>query len=669
MYHQLKGGSVYPVQGLNCNLPPAGHVYNILTGKVEKRDVITRSLKKSEQYWERQDLPEWWKRKETEEQKRQLVDPDFFDSDMQRIVQREWDRRLNGVWFMNNGKPIYITGLHYFYLNWFKIDVGYPKFRIPDLEYFYFMQYCIDDPECLGMIEGTKRRFGKSYRSGVFLFEYISRAINSRGGIQSKTERDAASLFQRSVVYPFKNMPRFFRPDYDKTKGVNPKKELVFQKTAIKGKKAEDILDEEELNSVIDFRSSDKVSYDGEKLYRYVADECGKPQDVDVYDRHQVMFYCMIDDEGKIIGKSLYTSTVEELESGGAAFKMLWDDSNHTGKGDDKRTPSGLYRFFMPAHRTRYFNPYGYPDEDKALQEILRERDGLRNSPRALSARIRKEPLSESEMFRIDGDKCLYDSMKLNDRLDRLSWMKNYKTRGNFVWTDGRDSNVKFEQNETGRWEVCWLFKDWAAESNRIIKKGDLFYPDNTRSFVMGVDPYDHDSTNDSRRSKGAAFVLKRYDPSAADDDPYNYAFVAKYLDRPQTAAIFYEDMIKMCRYYGCQILFENNKIGIKSYFYDRGYGNFLVWFEGKENPGISATKQSHQDLAEETEYYIENYINSVFFPDLLQDWLNFNINDTQKYDAAMAAGYALIADKRIKLKQKDSKLIEVRDIFNKKKI
>jgi hypothetical protein len=185
----------------------------------------------------------------------------------------------------------------------------------------------------------------------------------------------------------------------------------------------------------------------------------------------------------------------------------------------------------------------------------------------------------------------------------------------------------------------------------------------------MGVDPYDHDSTNDSRRSKGASFVLKRYDPSAADDDYHNYCFVAKYLDRPQTAAIFYEDMIKMCHYYGCQVLFENNKIGLKSYFADRGYINFLVWFHGKENPGISATKQSHQDLAEETEYYIENYIDHVFFPDLLSDWLNFNINDTQKYDAAMAAGYALIADKRIQTKQKEKKLLEIGEVFNKKKI
>ena len=29
---------------------------------------------------------------------------------------------------MNNGKPTYITGTHYMYLQWSKIDVGAPDF-------------------------------------------------------------------------------------------------------------------------------------------------------------------------------------------------------------------------------------------------------------------------------------------------------------------------------------------------------------------------------------------------------------------------------------------------------------------------------------------------------------------------------------------------------------
>ena len=30
---------------------------------------------------------------------------------------------------MNNGTPTHITGNHYYYLQWCKIDIGYPDYR------------------------------------------------------------------------------------------------------------------------------------------------------------------------------------------------------------------------------------------------------------------------------------------------------------------------------------------------------------------------------------------------------------------------------------------------------------------------------------------------------------------------------------------------------------
>ena len=150
--------------------------------------------------------------------------------------------------------------------------------------------------------------------------------------------------------------------------------------------------------------------------------------------------------------------------------------------------------------------------------------------------------------------------MVLNERLDRLSWMKNYKTRGNLIWKNGeRDTKVTWEPSDNGRWESCWLPKNWEEECNKVRKQGSLFLPDNTTKFVIGIDPFDHDNTEDNRRSNGAALALRKYD-SMNGDDPYNGAFVMRYLARPQTAAMFYEDMIKMCVYFGCQMLFENQK-------------------------------------------------------------------------------------------------------------
>jgi hypothetical protein len=666
MFREYDNGSVEEIFGLKCNIPPPGYVYNVLTGQMEKRVIFARSTKKTEQYWEPTKLPENYAKLREKESLSQIENKDAYDPALEAFRTQEWDRRLNGFWFYNNGVPTYVTGLHYFYMCYWSIDIGLPKYREPDRRYFYFLQFCIEDPECFGMVEISKRRQGKTFRGGVFLYEHASRTKNSRSGVQSKTGNDAKEVFRKAIIQPFKKLPDFFVPVYDQSKGLTPTSELRFFQTTVKGKKAATIKDDDELESMVDWKTSEAISYDGQKLQRYLGDEVGKTTEINVWERYLVTRYCHLDDEGNIIGKSLLTTTVEDLEQGGEAFKKIWDNSDHTNK-KGKRTASGLYRYFCPADHTRYYDKYGFADREKALNEILEERKLLSNDSRALSAVIRKEPLSWEEAFRIDGDKCLFDAMKLNERLDRLQWKDNLSTRGNFVWVDGeRDTKVDFEPSKNGKWLVAKLFLD-PQDSNKIAKRGDLFYPNNP-DFVMGVDPVDHNQTQDGRRSNGAGIVLQKHN-AARENDIYNYAFVALYVHRPDNVAVFYEDMIKMCVYYGCGVLYENNKVGMLHYFNDRGYGNFLIWLPERTQPGVAASPKTHQHIAELTESYISGHHDRVYFKELIKDWLEFDLSSTTKFDAAMAAGYALIAD-QIKVSKVDrTKVREVTEFFRSHKV
>ena len=296
------------IQGIEFDIPKKGHIYNVITGEEEKRPIIISSSINKEQVWTRTELPENYEYKRNEEISKQDEDKDYFDVELENFRSQEWDRRLNGVWFMNNGVAEYITGLHYLFLNWWKIDIGYPRFRKVDQEYFYFLQACIDNPNCLGMIELTKRRQGKTVRAGVFMFDLISRSKNKNGGIQSKTAGDAKNnVFQKSIVSPFKKLPDFFRPVYDQSKGVTPTSELRFYRTTKRGRKSLEDLGKPELESQIDWKSSDKYAYDGTKLHRYLGDEVGKTMEVDVWERHNVVRFCS-ELDGEYIGCLLYTS-------------------------------------------------------------------------------------------------------------------------------------------------------------------------------------------------------------------------------------------------------------------------------------------------------------------------------------------------------------------------
>lgn len=667
MYRKHKRNREIEINGIKVNLQPSGIVWNVLTNDWEKRDILSRSAKPDYQYWERPLPPPDYELKRKKEIITQKTNPDYYNPELQEYRNQEWDRRLNGLWFMNGGKVTYLTGLHYFYLTHWKIDVGYPDFRMTDLYFFYFLEYCVQDPNCLGMIEVTKRRQGKTMRAGAFLFELTSRSKNKNAGIQSKTFDDARdNVFAKGIVMPFKYLVDFFVPIYDTEKGMTPKSELRFFKTNKRGANDDIFLEKIELESNITFKSADKFAYDGMKLHRYLADEAGKTKNVDVYERHQVVQFCLQQEEN-IIGKALYTTTVEEMEDGGASFKELWQASDQTKKNANGRTKSGLYQYFMPAYKTLFYNKFGEPDEEKAKQFYMAERDALSDDNRALASFIRKNPFTIEEAFFSEAESCIYDALAINRQKESITWIdkKELYLQGDFVWENGvRDSRVIFTEKSNGKFKVHKKVNIFDHVSyNQVQEYGTKKVPKNNTKYAIAVDPFDHSITTSNERSDGAAYAYCRYDAM----DELSETFLVQYINRPDKAEIFYEDMIRLCHFFGCEILSEDNKVGLIKYFEHRGYERFLTRMPNSTKFGISATVKTHQQIAEETENYHLDNLHKVIFVELLDDWLHFNINKTTKFDAAMAAGYTLIAASNSKFAQKveqKQKLYDVREIF-----
>lgn len=667
MYQRIPDATEEIIYGFKCQIPPIGYGVHSITSKLVKTDIIKRSSSPTEQYWERTKLPIDWVKKRKSESIKQKEDEDYFDSSLESFRVQEWNRRLAGVWVYIKGVPTYLTGLHYFYINWWSIDIGYPDYRNSDRKFYYVLQYCMEDPKCLGLIEGAKRRQGKTYRGGCFLYEEISRVKESEGGIQSKTATDARDVvFKKAVVSPFKKLPDFFRPIFDMSKGVTPTSELKFAHTVKKGKAALDDLEKPELNSLIDWTSAEVFGYDGRKKRRIFEDEIGKSIGVDVYERHQVVRYCL-ETDGVFTGFKLGSTTVEEMTSGGAEFKKLWLESDPKNVDKNGHTQTGMYRYMTPAYETLYYDKYGMPDEAKATEYFLNRRAGLANNPHALSGEIRKNPFNEMEMFRIDGDKCIYNPEILNNQLDLLTWGTNYTTIGDFIWKDGlRDTSVEWVPNKKGAFEITCLPPE--DQRNKVIKRGNLFYPNNKLNYTAGGDPYDYDKTVDKRRSNGTGFVKWKFNSFDASN-VYNDSLTIMYSNRPQTASLYYEEMIKMCFFCGCEFLAERNKIGLIRYFEQRGYGAFLIRFPGEVEPGIYAGTQTRQEMVEITEEFIIKNGHKIFFKSLLQQWLKFDLKDTEKFDEAMGAGWTLVGDKRRIIKQDSETPVNYSDLFQKFKV
>jgi len=663
VFTKYKGCKAETICDIDCWVPPPGKGINIITGAMVDVETLSCSSHKKDQVWFRTELPANYKKLRAKELQRQEQDETFVDQELEAFRVQEMTRRINGVHVMINGKSTYITGLHYFYLNWWNIGVPYPEYRDADRRYFYFSMYCTLNPDCLGFIEVTRRKAGKSARGGCWQLETISRTKNAQGGIQSKTGDDAKqNIFQRYTVSPFRKLPDFFQPIYDKSKGDAPNTELRFFATSRKGKYA-GTDDDEVLESFIDWRTTKKNSYDSQDLITYLCDEAGKFVDLDVYELHSVVRYCC----EYCGGKMLYTTTVEEMEQGGAGFMRLVKASNQLERDDEGRTETGLFTFFMGAEETMYVDKYGMADAKKGRETILKRRADLQGDLQALNAHMRAQPLSLDDVFRIAQADTMFNVMNLNDRKQVLDYMDQPFTRGNFMWKNNIPyTEAYFKPSANGRWQVSWLF-DKEEDANNVEKRGTLYYPGNKLSFVTGSDPYDHDMTVDGRRSRGAALTKRKRDVTIAPEFPNN-SFVCFYNFRQRTSKLFYEDMILQCFYYGSPILFENQKPGAIKHFQDNGFAPFIIWLPGSNTPGIASSQAVKDQIAEVTEDYIENHIDKVNFVDLIKDWIIFDITKTQKYDPTMAAGYTLIAD-RLVVTKAPTKIYEVKELFRRRRI
>lgn len=627
----------YDVQGLKCWLPPVGYVYDRVNKEFVYTGIESRSEDPIEQYWERKGLLEGYDKQKAMELERREINPDFIDTELLAFEEDVWFKRINGMWFMNNGVPTYITGLNYYFLEWIYIGIpinnGYPLYRTSDKEFFYFMQNTIDQPECYGMLYVTKRREGKTAKSAAFLLDLPTRMFECHAGIQSKTQEDASKVvYMDTVVKAFHKLPEFFRPVYDTSGGARPKSGLSFTKTARRGKQALAEKGKPELGSWIQWRSSKATAFDGTILHRYVADEVFKTVDVNVENRHSVAQFCVVNGEtGLPLGKMLYTSTVEEMEGEVELYRRMWDESNHLERDPvTKETGTGLYRYFLPADEAQERDKYGNVDKEANREKINAKRRQLERNPAMLQSYIRKNPLNWMEAFRYAGNNSCYDNTLINDQIDNVAWQKDeIFVNGNFVSDDM--GHISFEEADNGRFKILKAYLENPVQVNQD-KPTNL-------NFSMGADTFDHNTTEDNRRSDGAIYVMCRNHMIPE----LHKAFVCQYLHRPKLAEIFFKDLAYCAKYFGTRALVENNRIGCIQWMQKNGFNNYLYYVTGQRNAGIAGSKKSHMMIYETTNDYINENIRNCHYLELLEDWLRFDLANTQKFDASMAAGYALI--------------------------
>ena len=654
-------GDIYEIQNLKIALPKANNIHKFETDKWEYTE-YPKVLKKIKSVFDWEEYPLDFKEK-------------WYD-----YIDNEFVRREEGFWFYNKNMATYITGTHYMYLQWSKIDVGQPDFRESNRLFYIFWEACKADHRSYGMCYLKNRRSGFSFMASGECVNMATISSDSRFGILSKSGPDAKKMFTDKVVPISVNYPFFFKPIQD---GMDrPKTELAYRVPASKFTRKkletnETLRELDGLDTTIDWKNTGDNSYDGEKLKLLVHDESGKwERPTNILNNWRVTKTCLRLGS-RVIGKCMMGSTSNSLDKGGDNFKKLYNDSDVTQRNANGQTRSGLYSLFIPMewNYEGYIDSYGLPVFDTPKKpkkgpqgEVIdlgvieywdNEVDGLKKDQDALNEFYRQFPRTTKHAFRDESKESLFNLTKIYEQIDFNEDLKNSIsiTKGSFQWQNGeKDTNVLFVPNNNGRFLITWV-PPFHLQNKRYNKNG-INYPGNEHIGAFGCDPYDISGTVDKRGSKGSLHGLTKF---SMEDAPPNHFFL-EYIARPQTAEIFFEDVLMACVFYGMPILAENNKPRLLYYFKKRGYRGFAMNRPDKKRNKLSITEReiggipnSSEDIkqahAAAIESYVENFVGlletgygNVYFQRTLEDWAKFNINNRTKHDASISSGLALMA-------------------------
>lgn len=552
-------------------------------------------------------------------------------------IQKQWDRRFNGYWCFINGKPTFIDGWHYTYVNFWKFkNKKLPQYRSANRKFFLFNRFAYtytydfanrdefgrpipnDDGfydfidlgyrVCMGTTFPKGRRGGASNMSLCIGYCETTVMEGVISGIISMNGDSSAKHFGDILVPGWMEMPFFFKPMYN---GKNPPSTEIFW--AAPAKTGDVVNIDMGLQTIFNFSPTAQATfYDGDKVFFLLCDEEGKATEVDVSDRWLVLRQCLGQGSGAIIeGFSVHPSTVGEMNNkGGAAFYELCSDSHFEERNSNGQTRSGLFNLFIPAYDglEGFIDEFGdsiieTPTPEQAAfikrnigarEYLLKKRQAYldKGTPAALEKyreEVRLNPIWWAECFRTEGGDIGFNMEILETTMDELRYKKDVFQRGNLKWkNDIVDGEVEWEYDPEGKFEMSKVFN--ADYYNKKYMKDGEWYPQFPKRGICSADPFKFMSEAEFKQRKdkskmsnggGAAFWNrdKDLDPDIKDINEWqSYRFIMAYNYRTSDQDEYAEDMLMMSVYLGWMMYPEVNVDLVYKHFVKRGYGGFLKY-------------------------------------------------------------------------------------------
>ena len=245
------------------------------------------------------------------------------------------------------------------------------------------------------------------------------------------------------------------------------------------------------------------------------------------------------------------------------AFPNIWDDNaEQTNCGFFVPSWSNLESFDKDGNYV-YMDKDGNSLREKAIENLIEQRNKIKDggaSQQSIDRFISERPIKPREAV-LELGKNIFPRKLLMDQLTRIrtnTKLRNMKHIVDLNW-DGNGQIIATEK-KSGDITEYPLKKGDKPHGSIVIWEYPIKDPP-FGLYIGGCDPYDHDDS--FTNSLGSVFIFKRVKAGEA----WNDVIVAEYSGRPDTAEEYYENVRKLLVFYNARLLFENERKGIYPYF------------------------------------------------------------------------------------------------------
>lgn len=506
---------------------------------------------------------------------------------------RETERCINGF-TAEDGE--YITGYHYFYLNYSPIytikaeqytdrggnkrtrrirSLSFPSFWDYDAYYYYTIEAAEDVGKHLAVLKCRKR--GYSFKGASMLvrnYELIPGSKNFAVASEQKYLIGDGLLTKAWVIMDFCDRntawakQRLKSTSMERTSGFKIKDEF--------GKETEDGY----MSSIIGITlKNDAERIRGTRGKLILWEEAGKF--ADIKEAWSIARSSLESDDGVAFGTQIAFGTggTEGVDFEGLKDMFFHPDSyniySQPNIWDDNAEETNCGFFCPQWSNMEGFDEKGnqmFMDKDGnslrglSIKECVKQRkevqDG-RGDQQLLDRFIAERPLKPAEaVLELGGN--IFPRKQLLDQLNRLRTnikLQNMKHVVDLSW-DG-DGKVKATEKKSGDITTYPLKSGEKPEGSVVIWEYPIINPP-YGLYIAGLDPYDQNESGTN--SLGSIIIYKRFKAGEAWTD----TIVAEYSGRPGTADEYYENVRKLLIFYNARCLYENEKIGIYQHFVNK---------------------------------------------------------------------------------------------------